>query len=183
MGGHSYGGAKAQTPIYRCTSHCAESSVIVAKRAEEHVLALVDTQRAAWAATPEADDFATLDQVAEAAEGFVQELANDLDSRRMLGEAGWREALTIRVNDRDAKVAQRDAAARKLHLASLTTKLADLDHDGLRDFLDGVVRQIFVRRRRGGTAGERMLIVWRDDPTLIAVPGPHRSGPFEPIEW
>jgi hypothetical protein len=47
-----------------------------------------------------------------------------------------------------------------------------------------MIKTIFIRRRpRGSDVADRVLVVWSDDTRDIDVPGPHRSGLFEPITW
>ena len=66
----------------------------------------------------------------------------------------------------------------------LARDVDDLDQEALRDLIAGMVRYVFVRKRpRGAGVADRVLIVWSDDTRLIDVPGPHRSGPFEPVRW
>ena len=78
----------------------------------------------------------------------------------------------------------RERAYSRSQLVAVAADVKDLDHDALRDLLSGMVRHVFVRRApRGADAGDRVLLIWSDDPRAIEVPGPHRPGPFEPIRW
>lgn len=184
MGGFNHGGAKHSTAVYRCGGRCGEGPVITAARLEDFVLG--EIRRHFGGVSIEGTsggDLAELDSELAAAEAEVRVFASDLDARRLLGEAGWREALQVRVADRDAKRARLDTAAAATRVSALVRDLDDLDRHDLRDLLHGAIRHIFVRRRRGAAASERAVIVWADDPRSIDVPGPHRSGPFEPFGW
>jgi DNA invertase Pin-like site-specific DNA recombinase len=190
MSGFNYGGSDHATPVYRCgkarSRACSEASLVTAARLDGYMRELVlDRVRgleleAAKAGT----DLAALDQEAVEAEAELQRFASDVDARRTLGEAGWQDALTARAEDRDAKREARDQAYARSHLADVARNVEDLDHDGLRDLLSGMVRFVFVRRQpRGAQVGDRALVIWSDDSRAIDVPGPHRSGPFEPVRW
>jgi DNA invertase Pin-like site-specific DNA recombinase len=190
MSGFNYGGADHETPIYRCgrarTRGCSESSVIVAKRLEDHVVGLVREQlRGLELQAANADvDLGALDRDASEAEAELQAFVADLGARRRLGEDGWQAAFAARVDDRDSKRAIRDKAYGGSRLLAVAADVEDLDHDGLRDLLAGMIRTVFVRRRpRGAEVADRVLVIWSDDPRAIELPGPHRSGPFEPIRW
>lgn len=184
------GGANRATRVYRCgkakTRGCPEASLIVAERAEQYVLDLVREHlhglelRAAEAGV----DLAALEGEAAEAETELAAFAADLGARRRLGESGWQAALDARADDRDDKVGRLRTAQDSTRLVAVARDVDDLDHDGLRDLLRGMVRHVFVRRRpRGAGVDERVLAVWSDDPRQIDVPGPHRSGRFKPIRW
>jgi hypothetical protein len=88
------------------------------------------------------------------------------------------------VLDRDAKRSAVDAVlAARADRDLLRVSIEDLDRHALRDLLQGMVRHVFVRRGRGVPVEGRALVVWGDDLLTIDVPGPHRPGPFESIEW
>jgi len=185
MGGQTYGGAKQDTPIYRCSGRagCPEPSVIVAARLDQFVIQEIHrwlegiTLRGAKGV-----DLDLIDREAREADGELQAFAADLTARRLLGEAGWQAGLQARVADRDAKATRRSQALAESDVEALAHRAADLgDHD-LGDLL-GAVRHVFIRRRRGVPASERTLIIWADDPIAIDLPGPHRVGPFEAIRW
>jgi DNA invertase Pin-like site-specific DNA recombinase len=190
MSGFNYGGADHATPVYRCgrarTRGCSEASVIVAKRLEEHVVGLVrDHLRGLQLEAVDAGiDLAALEREVADAEAELVAFASDLDARRRLGEGGWQSAFEARANDRDEKRAARDRGYSNSRVVAVPHDVDDLDHDALRDLLDGMIRHVFVRRRpRGAEAGDRVLVIWSDDPRAIDVPGPHRSARFEPIRW
>lgn len=190
MGGFNYGGANHATPVYRCghasTRGCKEPSVITGARLEDHVVGLVrDHLRGLELQAADAGlDLARLDQGAAEAEAELDAFTLDLGARRQLGEAGWQKALEARVADRDAKRQARDQAYSTSSLVTVARAVDDLDHADLGDLVRGMVRHVFVRRRpRGASVGERALVVWSDDPRVIDVPGPHRSGPFESVRW
>jgi site-specific DNA recombinase len=189
MGGLTYGGADHSTPVYRChrtrNGGCEGASVIVAERIENYVMKIISKRLEGMKleAAEDGIDLATLDREAEEAEHELRIFAADLNARRLLGEAGWQEALDARAANRDAKRRRRDEAYGRSQLVDVAN-VGDLDHDALRDLLDGMIRAVFVRRRpRGADVADRVLIVWSDDPRAIDVPGPHRAGPFKPIRW
>lgn len=190
MGGLSYGGAKHSTPVYRCgrgrNGGCEEPSVIVASRIEDHILGIVrDHHRGlVLQAAIEGDDLAALDRGYDAAEKELHAFVADTKARRVLGEAGWQDGLAARAADRDAKRERRDRGYERQKFVAVARNVDDLDHAELRDLLEGMIRFGFVRRRpRGARVGDRVLLVWSDDPRAIEVPGPHRPGPFEPVQW
>jgi hypothetical protein len=189
MGGFSYGGS-GSTPVYRChrarNGGCAEASVIIAERLEGYIreLALDRLRGLQLEAAGNGVDIEAIDRAYEEAEGELQTFAANLGARRTLGEAGWREALDLRASDRDAKRKARDDAYSRSKLLAVARDVEDLKHDDLRDLLGGMIRHVFVRRRpRGGEVADRVLAIWSDDSRAIDVPGPHRSGPFEPVRW
>jgi site-specific DNA recombinase len=188
--GLSHGGADHSTPVYRCgragSRGCSEASVIVAARLEDFVLeaAREHLHGLELQAADAGSDLAELDREASAAEEELEAFTLDLGARRRLGEEAWQRGLEARVADRDGKREARDAAYSRAKIVTVARRVDDLDHDGLRDLLHGMIRCVFVRRRpRGADVGERALIVWSDDPRAIDVPGPHRSALFEPIRW
>ena len=191
MSGQAHGGRNGAIPVYRCSSGkgkgCDESSVIKVDGLDRYVreLALEHVRGLELEAVAEGTDLAALDEAYDAAEAELRTFATDLDARRLLGDAGWQEALTARALDRDAKGEARKAAYAASQIAVATRRnVDDLSDDDLRDLLQGLVRTIFVRRRpRGANVDDRALVIWSDDPRDIEVPGPHRSGPFEPIRW
>jgi len=191
MGGFSHGGGNGRNiPVYRCARSrnggCKESSVITAERLEGHLRQLVlDRVRGLeLEAAGEGIDLASVDQAYDDAEAELRAFAADLNARRLLGEAGWQEGLSLRAGDRDAKREARERAYTQSRLVAVARDVEDLDHEGLRDLLTGMTRTVFVRRRpRGADVADRVLVVWSDDPRVIEVPGPHRPGPFEPIRW
>lgn len=182
MGGQAHAGTNLDTRVYRCPGRdCPSRSVIVAGRVEQWVMGeLVDRLRLVAEGVSDDGDLAVADRALANAEQEVQAFAGDLEARRLLGEAGWREALAVRVGDRDRKRTVRDDLAARHHVTRLA--LEPGEHD-LGDLL-AAVRHIFVRRApRGSTVGDRALIVWVDDPAALEIPGPHRSGPFDPVDW
>jgi hypothetical protein len=188
MGGQAHGGAKGETPVYRCPDRgrCDEPSVITAERLDGFVRELVldRLQGLRLEAVNDGVDLAGADRALEEAEGELRAFAADVDARRVLGEAGWQDALAARAKDRDEKREERERAYGEYQLVAVAEDINDLDDADLRDLLHGIVRNIFVRRGPRGTGpGDRTLVVWSDDPRAIDVPGPHRSGPFEPIRW
>jgi len=187
MGGQTYGGAKQDTPIYRCTGRggCPEPSVIVAERLEGYVTKLA-TERLKGLrleAVKAGAGLGALEREAAEADTEVAAFASDLKARKLLGEEEWTAALEFRVADRNAKTERRDQAHAEHQLVSLARNVDDLSDQELRDLLDGMVRHVFVRRRRGAGADERALVVWSDDTREIPVPAPHVSGPFESVRW
>jgi site-specific DNA recombinase len=191
MGGFSYGGGKDRpTPVYRCakgrTRGCDEPSVITGRLIEDYMREQVlDRLRGLeLQAAGEGVDLATLDREYDEAEAELRAFAAEVNARRLLGEAGWQDGLAARAADRDEKRETREQGYANSRLVTVAQGVEDLDHDGLRDLLDGMVRHILVRRRpRGAVVADRVLVIWSDDPRAIDVPGPHRSGPFEPVRW
>lgn len=190
MSGSNAGGADQSTPVYRCgasgTRRCPESSLIVARRLEDLVLTLVrdQLQGLELQAAEAGVDLVDLEREASEAEAELATFASDLGARRRLGEQGWQAALEARAGDRDRKRAGLEAGQASSRLVAVARDLDDLDHHGLSDLLDGMIRHVFIRRQpRGATVSDRTLIVWSDDPRQIDIPGPHRSAVFEPIRW
>jgi recombinase-like zinc beta ribbon protein len=187
MGGQTNGGAKRDTPVYRCNGRpCDEASVITADRLEGYVTDLVreHVRGLQLEAAGEGADLETLDREYEEAEAELQAFASDLNARRELGEAGWKAAFDARVRDRDEKRAARDEAYDRSKLASVSCDVDDLRGDELRDLVGGMVEHIFIRRReRRAKVDDRALIIWSDDHRVFEVPGPNRSSPFEPVRW
>jgi len=190
MSGFNHGGADRSTRVYRCgrakTRNCSGASVIVAKRLEDHVLDVVreHLRGLELEAADAGVDLARLEREASEAEVELDAFAADLGARRRLGEQGWQAALEARADDRDAKRDARDRAHASSRLVAVAQDLDDLGHEDLRDLLGGMIRHVFIRRRpRGASVADRALIVWSDDPRAIDVPGPHRSGQFDPVRW
>ncbi len=190
MSGFNHGGADGATRVYRCgrarTRGCAESSVIVAKPIEDHVVGLSREQLAGLKveAAKAGTDLDALIQEADATEAELQAFAGDLDARSVLGEKGWSDALAKRATARDDARRARDEAYTTSRVVEVERDVASLDHHDLRDLLAGLIRHVFVRRQpRGAPVADRVLIVWSDDTRQIDVPGPHRSGQFEAIRW
>jgi DNA invertase Pin-like site-specific DNA recombinase len=190
MPGLTHGGNGA-TPVYRCNRSrlnggCEAPSVVTAARLDEHMRALaIDRLRGLeLQAAAEGVDLVAVDEDYEEAEAELRAFVADLNARRRLGEVAWQEMLTVRADDRDAKRERRSQAYARTQLVAVARDVEELDHDALRDLLLGMVRAVFVRRRpRGADVGDRVLVVWSDDPRAIELPGPHRPGPFEPIRW
>jgi DNA invertase Pin-like site-specific DNA recombinase len=189
MSGLTYGG-NGTTPVYRCArgknGGCTAPSVITVARLDEHMRALViDRLRGLeLEAAAEGVDLVAVDREYEEAEAELRAFAADLNARRRLGDAVWQETLAARADDRDVKRENREQAYARSRLVTVARDVEELDHDGLRDLLLGMVRTVFIRRRpRGAVVADRVLVIWSDDPRVIDVPGPHRSGPFEPIRW
>ena len=190
MSGFNHGGADRATRVYRCshakTKGCPAASVIVTGRLDDHVLRVVrdHLHGLELEAADAGVDLAVLEREASDAEAELDAFAADLGARRLLGEQGWQQALEARADDRDRKRATRDDAHASSRLVAVAQDVDDLGHEDLRDLLGGMIRHVFVRRRpRGADVADRTLIVWSDDPRAIDVPGPHRSGPFDPIRW
>jgi hypothetical protein len=160
--------------------------VITAERLEGfvHELVLERVRGLELEAAAEGVDLEAVDRSYEEAEAELRAFAADVNARRRLGEAVWQDLLAGRADHRDAMREARERAYARSQLVAVAADVKDLDHDALRDLLSGMVRHVFVRRApRGAGAGERVLVIWSDDPRVIEVPGPHRSGPFEPIRW
>jgi site-specific DNA recombinase len=191
MAGFNHGGGRHQnTRVYRCgkgrNRACEEPSVITAKLLEGHIRQLVlDRVRGLeLEAAGEGIDLATVDQEYDQAEGELRAFASDVNARRLLGEAGWQDGLTARATERDQRREARERAYAQSRLVAVASDVEDLDHDGLRDLLAGMIKTVFIRRRpRGSDIADRVLVIWSDDPRVIDTPGPHRPGPFKPVGW
>jgi len=185
MGGQTGGGANGKTPVYRCNGRrCDQPSVIKAEPLEGYVRGLVleHIRGLRLEAAAEGVDLDAVDRDYEEAAMELQAFASDINARRVLGEAGWQDGLAARAADRDAKQQVRDEAFARHRVVDVDVD--GLDDAALGDLLRGMVRHVLIRRRpRGAKVDDRVLIVWSDDPRVIEVPGPHRSGPFEPIRW
>jgi site-specific DNA recombinase len=187
MTGQSHGGAKQNTPVYRCSSSCEQASVMVAERLDKYVRGLVVDRLAGLRleAAENGTDLERLDREYEEAKAELQAFAADVNARQTLGEAGWQEALAARAADRDAKRKAREDAYDQAKLKQAARlDIESLDAEGLRDVLTGMVRCVFVcRRPRGASAADRALVVWTDDTRDIDLPRPHHGGLFAPVEW
>lgn len=185
MGGSTVGGHNGTKRVYRCTNMaCSSRSVILAERIEDHVTGLLGPhmRRLRLLGTVSDNEYRELDKAAQNASEEVAAFAADLEARRLLGEEEWRRALAVRVSDRDAKAAARDEAKRQRALADETRDVENLPDHALRGLLGDAIQAVFVRRGRGLSPAERSLVLWVDDP-VVQIPGPHVSGPFEPIVW
>lgn len=189
MGGQSGGGTDGTTPVYRCPRSnrgCPAPSVITAARVEGYVVDLIRRRQIRFREAGKLDrgQEMILSEAREADEE-VAAFAADLMARKTLGESGWHDALRLRVSDRDAKRQRAREVEAELQGVELAREVDvdDLDRHGLRDLLVGLVGHIFVRRRRGAPAADRALVVWKAEEGSVDVPGPHRSGPFETIDW
>lgn len=184
MGGSRLGGG-GNKRIYRCTNmSCPSRSVILATRLEPHVVGLLEPHLRAQRLIGTVSDsqYRELENAAQIASQEVGTFAADLEARRLLGEEGWREALQVRVADRDAKAAALAEVKRRRELADETRTVEDLPDHELRGLLGDAIQAVFIRRGRGRSAADRSLVVWQSQPA-VDVPGPHVSGPFEPITW
>jgi DNA invertase Pin-like site-specific DNA recombinase len=186
MGGQTYGGYDGGTPVYRCTgrSGCAEPSVIVAARLDRHVEQTARAHLVGYGARGRSGpDLAAIDREANRAVQEVDAFVADTAARRLMGDDAWQTGLKVRVAERDAQLARRAEAFAANQHAALAHRIEEAGAHELGDLLQ-IVRHVFVRRgARGASAAARSLIVWADDPAVIDVPGPHRSGPFERIAW
>jgi site-specific DNA recombinase len=188
MTGQRSGGAKGETPVYRCPDRgrCDSPSVITAERLDGYVreLVLEQVEGLRLEAVEEGVDLEAVDAAYEAAEAELQAFAADVNARRTLGESGWQDSLAARALERDTQREAREQGYAAARLESVVRDAGDLDEAGFRDLLGGMVRHIFVRRRgRGASVDDRALVIWSDDPRAVDVPGPHRSGIFEPVRW
>ncbi len=184
MGGQTYGGHDGAKPVYRCTNRsCPEPAVILTRRLDGYVRKLAIDYAEGMAATRSpAGDLQSLDARLLEAEAELNAFAADLEARRMLGEDGWRSALAVRAAARDEARQARDVAYAQAEASSLVLGVRDLDWHRLRDFLRTTVRAVYVRRGRLAVA-ERCLVEFADHPDPFDLPGPHHSGPFEPIRF
>lgn len=189
MAGASHGGAGGQTPIYRCVRSnrgCPEPSVITARRIEDLLTeAVVEHQRGLVLGRTEVTGRGEQGiEAYDAASLEVDTFVADVAARQLMGERAWQEGLRARVDLRDGLKPARDRAIAHGQALEIARKpLDDADRHGLRDLLIGMVRHVFIRRRRGAGAEDRALIIWADDPRSLDTPGPHRPGPFEPVRW
>ncbi len=118
-----------------------------------------------------------------AAEREVETFVADTASRSLMGDQVWRHGLELRVKDRDMKRVRHEALLRQESVLGEIVDLSNLTGDNLRLYLGGVIRTVWVRRGARQPPEDRTMIVWADDPRDFEIPGPHRSGPFPPVEW
>ena len=184
MTGFTYGGAKQDTPVYRCGrargGGCDAASVITARPLEEYVLSLTDAAVESIGAV-DGPDLAAIDKAWAEASAELQAFAADTEARRLLGDEGWRGALTVRVENERAKAERREVAFRDRMLSDVAVR--ELEPGQLRALLDGMIEVIFVRRQpRGAKVQDRALVLWVGEQT-IDLPSPRRRGPFAPFRW
>jgi site-specific DNA recombinase len=192
MGGASNGGSSGETRIYRCprsTRGCPAPSVITAAAVEEHVVGMVNTHMRGLVFGEGAEEVAVADRAAldafEVARLEVEAFVGNIEARRLMGDVAWNDGLRLRVEERESRRPAYEAAVARLETRERAgTPVEELEGHRLRDLLTGSILHVFVRRQpRGATAADRVLVIWSDDLRPILVPGPHRSGPFEPIGW
>lgn len=184
MGGQTFGGAKGQTPIYRCSGRmgCEAPAVIVAERLERFVVADVREQVRGLTlqGVPSASDLGAVEGRLADAQAELGAFASDLDARRLLGEAGWREALEVRALERDRLATERKRILTEQAVETLTLSAESLEGHELRDLLTGMLRYVFVRKGRAPVEDRALLIYYRDE--AIDVPG-SAKGPFGRVDW
>lgn len=189
LAGWSGGGSRRDTPVYVCRAKaCRLRSSITAKLLDDHVLGLIGPAMEQEIAAAAETDGQLARVEAELAElrDERQTFASDLQARRLLGD-DWLPALQARTDAIDAKLSELDALAGRSQRVALRSRGAeDHDHDELRDFLDGAVRHVFVRRipgRRRAPVADRALVVWSDDPRQFAIPTVSSPGSPGPVDW
>lgn len=184
MGGLTHGGRDGRYPVYRCANarSCPAAAVITRDRLDSYVTELAELGRRAEG-SGRTIDLVAVDAAEAEATRELNDFAADLEQRRILGEEAYGLGLRARAADRDAKVAASTAAHAEVNRLSADRDLHELAAHDLRSYLLGAVRHIFVARspRRGAEVRERVVVVFADDDRAIDVPGPHRSGPFEPV--
>jgi hypothetical protein len=188
MSGQTYGGVNGSIPVYRCPDRgrCDEPSVINVERLDGFLrnVTLDRLKGLRIEATEDGVDVGDADKALEDAEAELRTFASDLGARRALGEAGWLDALSARAKDRDEKLEARNRAYTEAKAMHVPENLEELGQAEIRDLLAGLVQHVFVRRRpRGAGVDDRAFVVFTDDERIFDVPGPHRSGPFEPLRW
>ena len=151
MGGQSYGGAKGETPVYRCTNRdCESPSVILCSRLDAYVTETVKAEvgNRRFHAAQDVEDLAAAERSRDEAAQQRDEMAVDVEARRILGAAKWRESLAAFT----AEVERWDARVRELRErvagARLVESVDELDWHGLRDLLRGSVEAVLIMRGR-----------------------------------
>lgn len=174
MGGQTYGGHDGTKPVYRCTNRsCEAPAVILCSRLDTYVSEVVRAEvgpRELRATHTVADLVGAERDLANARREF-DDLATDIEARRLLGPEKWRESLAAwgaEVERCEARVREIRAS---LDLAELVENVNALDWHGLRDLLRGSVEAVLVRRGRLPVE-ERALIVPKghDLPAVAGVP-------------
>lgn len=183
---------------YGCTTRgCRERVSIGAVLLDEYVAAVVDARLQAMTLEPRAADGGEEARRLRAArDAAVRELEawrDDVEIRRVLGEADWRSGLLARARARDGAEADlANARARGVMLGvddlpgGWLPRLAAMPWDARRRLVETALHSVWVRRSpvRGVAATRhvagRVRVVWRDDrdlptlPSASVAPGPLR---------
>lgn len=175
MGGQTHGGHDGNKPVYRCSGrNCDAPAVILCSRLDSYVSEVVTREVGARTlrGTRTVADLTEAERSRDAARAEYDDLATDIEARRLLGPEKWRESLATW----GAEVERWEARVREvregLDLAELTANASDLDWHGLRDLLRGTLEAVLVRRGRLPVE-ERAVIVPRghDLPAMIGMAG------------
>lgn len=184
---------------YGCTTRgCKARTSVGAGILDEHVGHLVDERLARLTLQARPTDYGgEADRLARARDAAVAELEvwrDDVGLRAGLGDHDWREGLLARARARDdAEAGLADyRASRGLERVAdvpdgVVPRLEDLAWKARREIVEALVHSVWVRRSsvRGIRArqhvGDRLLVVWRDDPRPPELPG--AGAQLAPLEW
>lgn len=187
---------------YGCvTVGCHGRASIGARLLDEHVAAAVDARLASYpqvgANLEDAEgDLRAAEVARDAAVRELEAWRDDLELRDALGETDWREGILARARGRD----EREAALAALRAqrgvpdlaglpGGLTIAVASLGRDLAREVAEALLHAVFVRRSRlrGPRArqhvADRVLVVFRDDPSRPALPARTGGRVLEPVGW
>lgn len=157
---NTFGGAKGDTPIYRCGTGCGNGSVILADRVDRYLFEIArDGRRQAvegWGASKATGDLEAIDRAIIEAETELDVFVSNLTVRRALGERRWEAGVALRAENVEQLRRQRAEHVESDRVLSF----GDSDHD-LRRFAFATIDRVIVRRGRGPVA-DRCEIVFRD---------------------
>lgn len=175
MSGQTYGGTRGRTPVYRCHNRdCPSPSVILCSRLEEYVTGEVVAAaggRRLEAARDEAD-LTEIEVELARARSERDDLAVDVEARRILGPEKWRDSLAVWGAEVERLERAESERRAQVSASRLVAEVDTLDWHGLRDLLRGMVEVVLVRRGRL-PVDERAVIVPKgsDPPPIAGVPG------------
>ena len=178
MGGQTHGGHDGAKPVYRCSNRsCPEPSVILCRILDGYVSeeVTVAVGRRKLSAQRDVEELAEAERQLAQARAEFDDLAIDLEARRIMGAEKWRQALAVaaaEVERWEAKVAE---IRERLDVSELAASVGSLDEHGLRDLIRGSVEVVLVRRGRLPVE-RRALIVprgveWEHLPPIAGVAG------------
>ena len=96
MVGNTYGGAKHDTPVYRCGSSCGGGSVMVARRAHEYLFDVAQEAMEGYVLAATGTDYGLLDAAVEAAEVELDAFVGNLGVRAAIGDGKWEGGVKLR---------------------------------------------------------------------------------------
>lgn len=172
MGGATHGGHDGAKPIYRCTyRYCPSPSVILCSRLDAYATETIKAEvgNRTLTAAQDPGELADAERSLATARAEFDDLAVDVEARRLLGAEKWRESLGTWGAEVERWEARVTEIRQGLETARLIENINDLDWHGLRDLLRGSVETILIRRGRLPVE-QRALIVPRGV-ELPPVPG------------